>query len=473
MKVWFINPPNLKGIGYIREGRCMQRVDVWATAWPPLSLATCAAVVKKQGIEVRLNDCVVEKIDIVQLKEKLLSFHPRLMVMSTGTPSIKNDLGIIKHLKSVLPDLKIAIIGIHGTVLPDYCFQTMKDLDFIVRGEPEYTVRDLVFTIRDKKDISNVKGISYLRKGQIIHTSNRIFIENLDKLPYPAWNLIDRNKYLIPFTKRPFLSICPSRGCPYDCTFCVSNLYYGRKPRCRSPMNIVDELEWNKEKFGVNDFLFWSESFSINRNFCMNIAEEILKRNLKIRWVCNSRVDNVDYEMLKRFKKAGCWMISYGIETGNQKVLDSFKKGITIKQSETAIALAKKAGLSVVAHCIFGGPEESKATIQKTITFVKKTGVDFAQFYCTVPFPGSKLYKQAKEHNWINTNDWTKFEQNFSVLDTEKIKAKEIMDLRKKAYLSFYLRGRVLFNVLCNFFPWWKVTVFIRTIKNFVKGCRN
>lgn len=469
MKVWFINPPTLNGTGYIREGRCMQRINSWTTSWPPLSLATCAAVIRGQGIEVELNDYAVEKINMMQLKKKLLSFCPDLIIMSTATPSIKNDFKIIKHLKLVLPDLKIAIIGIHGTVLPDYCFQTTKDLDFVVRGEPEYTVRDLALAIRDKNDVSNVKGISYLRKGQIIHTSNRIFIENLDKLPYPAWDLINRSKYLIPFTKREFLSICPGRGCPYGCTFCVDNIYYGRKLRCRSPGSVVDELEWDKEEFGVDDFLFWSEAFTVDKDFCIAIAEEILKRNLKIRWVCNSRVDRVDYKMLKRFKEAGCWMISYGIESGDQKVLESIKKGTTVKQAQRAVDLAKKIGLSVIAHCIFGGLEESKETIKKTISFVKRMDVDFVQFYCTVPFPGTKLYEEAKRYNWINTNDWSRFEQKNSVLDTEKISAKEIMSLRRKAYIYFYLRIRVIFKILCNFFSLRKGKIFVKTIKNFIK----
>lgn len=196
-----------------------------------------------------MNDYAAEKIDIKQLKEKLLSFHPQLVIMSIGTPSIENDLKIIKCLKSVLPDLKVAVIGVQGTILPDYCFQTADSLDFIVRGEPEYTIRDLAIAIRKKGDISSVRGISYFKDGQVVHNLNRVFIENLNKLSFPAWDLIDRNKYLLPFSNRAFLSICPSRGCPYECTFCVDNIYYGKKLRCRFPENVVNELKWDEEKF--------------------------------------------------------------------------------------------------------------------------------------------------------------------------------------------------------------------------------
>lgn len=180
-------------------------------------------------------------------------------------------------------------------------------------------------------------------------------------------------------------------------------------------------------------------------------------------------MDSVDYEMLKKFKDAGCWMISYGIESGDQEVLDSIKKGTTVEQAERAVNLTKKAGLSVIAHCIFGGPKETKKTIQKTIKFVKRIGVDFAQFYCTVPFPGSKLYEQAKEHNWINTNNWENFEQNYSILNTKNITAKKIMFFRRRAYLHFYFHPKRIYNILKKLKSKRAFLNFIRMVKDFLR----
>jgi radical SAM superfamily enzyme YgiQ (UPF0313 family) len=158
-------------------------------------------------------------------------------------------------------------------------------------------------------------------------------------------------------------------------------------------------------------------------------------------------VDNVDLELLTKIKKAGCWMIGYGIESANQGVLDSVKKGIDIEDTARAVRLSREAGLEVVAHCIIGFPRDTRETILETIEFVKKLNIDYAQFYCAVPFPGSEFYKEAKDKGWIGSSDWRMFEQNFSVLNTPNLSAKEIMQLRNFAYRSFYFRPRVIFKI--------------------------
>ncbi len=448
MKTCFVNPPSANGMKQIREGRCMLSAGAWSSLWAPISLALCAAIVRNNGIEVKLIDCVAAKVTFYGLSQIIKNYLPDLVIINTSTASIKEDLFTVNNIKNINPEIRTAIIGIQGTVLTEECFQMSPGLDFIVRGEPEYTVCDLALAIKDNKDISQVKGASYRKNGEIIHNPSREFIKNMDKLPYPAWDLIDLSNYTLPFNNKRFLLVIPARGCLHKCTFCNSKVYYGNNLRLRSVKNVVDELEWAKNKFGIENFLFWTESFTLNKKYALGVAEEILRRKLKISWICNSRVDDVNEEILGTFKEAGCWMIGYGIESGDENVLIKTKKGIHINQAIRAVDLAKKNGLQVVAYYVLGLPGETKKSIKKTIKLANKLDTDFAQFYCAVPYPGSELYEEAKDRKWINTDNWTKFEQNYSVLDLDSVTAKEVMSFRKKAYLYFYLHPKRLYRIL-------------------------
>jgi len=468
MKVLLINPPASDGVKIVREGRCMQRQGAWTSTWPPITLALCGSILEKENIQVKLTDCIIKNIDFNSLKKQIGEFSPNLIILNTSTPSIESDLAIPKLAKEILPEVKVAALGIHVTALPEECLNLSSSLDYCIRGEPEFIVKDLTLALRDGGSIKGISGLSYRTDGKIIHNKDREFISNLDELPFPAWHLIDPRDYRMPFKNVPFLLIATSRGCPYKCTFCADKAFYGTKLRLKSPKRVVDELEWVKKRFGVAEFLFWSESFTINNNFVIEICKEILSRELKVSWVCNSRVDNVNLSLLRKIKEAGCWMIGYGIESGNQKILDSVKKGTTLKQIREAVQWAKEAGLEVTGHCILGLPWETQETIKQTINFTIELDLDFAQYYCAVPFPGSKLYTQALEQNWINTTKWTKFEQNFSVLDLPNINADKIMELRRWAFKKFYLRKKIILKTLKRIKSFNQLKTFIRMIKDFL-----
>ncbi|OGD56203.1 hypothetical protein A2V71_03335 [Candidatus Berkelbacteria bacterium RBG_13_40_8] len=335
-------------------------------------------------------------------------------------------------------------------------------------GEPEDTILELAKKIRAEKNFDDVLGITWRKGKKILKNPDRPWIKNLDELPFPAWHLINKNNYIMPFTDKPFFLVATGRGCPYQCLFCADKAYYGQKLRLRSPKRIIDELEYNQKRYGVSDFLFWTESFTINENFAWQVCEEIIARGLKVSWVCNSRVDNVDLKLLKKFKQAGCQMIGYGIESGSQEVLNRARKGTTLEQTIRAVTLAKQADLEVTGHCIVGLPGETKETIRQTEKFVASLGLDFAQFYCAVPFPGSDLYFLAKKKNWIISDDWSLYEQNFSVLSYKKLRADQIMNLRQQAYKNFYLSPRTIINTLLRLRSPKEIWKFIFMAKDFI-----
>lgn len=443
MKTYLINPPASEGVKIVREGRCMQRKGAWAAVWAPISLATMAAVLENEGFKVKLDDCIVNEINFPELQNKFKGFKPDLVVINTATPSIVSDLQVASLAKKANKRCKTIAFGIHVTALPEESLKMEKDLDVVVRGEPEMTIKEISLAMKKGRGLEKIRGVSYRQGKKIIHNLPRPPLENLDELPFPAWQHIRIERHLMPFKNVPFLLIATGRGCPYLCKFCADRTFYGTKLRLRSPKRIVDEIEWVIKRFDVKDFLFWSESFTINRQFSKRVAEEIIRRGLKVHWVCNSRVDNVDYPLLKQFAQAGCWMIGFGIESGDQRTLDLMNKGTTLEQAKKAVQDAHRAGLEVTGHCLLGYPGESQKTIEKTVEFAKSLNLDFVQFYCVVPFPGSELYKKARKEGWLTTDDWCFFEQNFSVLTTPELRTDQIMKLRGKAYRSFYLRPKI------------------------------
>lgn len=468
MKIYLINPPAYQGVKIVREGRCMQRRGAWTAVWAPVSLATIAAVLENEGFKVKLDDCIVNEIDFPQLQQKFKQFKPDLVVINTATPSIIGDLRVASLAKKANKNCLTVAFGIHVTALPEESLQMEPALNCVVRGEPEITIKEIALAIRKKRGLEKVKGISFKKGKKIIHNPDRPPLENLDELPFPAWQHIKIERHLMPFKNSPFLLVATGRGCPYRCKFCADKTFYGMRLRLRSPKSVVDEIEWVGKKFGVKDFLFWSESFTINRQFAQSVAQEIIRHRLKVSWVCNSRVDNVDYPLLKKFAQAGCWMIGYGIESGSQEILDKMNKGTTLVQAKKAVQDAHRAGLEVTGHCVIGYPGETKKTIQKTLEFTKKIGLDFSQFYCAVPFPGSDLFDLAKKENWITSEDWGLFEQNFSVLTTPNLKAEEVMELRRQAFNNFYLRPKIIWQTIKRIRSLGDLKQFFWMVKDFI-----
>lgn len=423
----------------VREGRCMQRAGAWTAVWAPISLALTAGALEREGHSVLLTDCIVESVDSLQLAARAKKFEPDLVLLNTATPSIQGDLDQARIVKAVWPSVKVAAFGIHVTAMPDESMKLGEYVDFIIRGEPEGAVLDLV---RQGLNPQGVAGITWRRNDEIFNEPDRPPIKNLDDLPFPAWHLIDRKRYIMPFTDRKFLLIATGRGCPHRCAFCADTTFYGRGLRLRNPELVVDEMDFIGKNYGIKDFLFWSESFTLNRDYAVGVCEAIMRRGLKVKWVANSRVDNVDPELLKLMKRAGCWVIGFGAEAGTDKALALMRKKITVEQIKSAIHYTVEAKIGAVAHSVIGYPGETETDVLETIRLLKSLPLDFAQFYCAVPFPGSELYAEALDKGYIITDDWSRFEQNHSVLDTPWLSAKRVMELRGKAFREFYLRPR-------------------------------
>jgi radical SAM superfamily enzyme YgiQ (UPF0313 family) len=414
-------------------------------------LAYIAAVLEADGHRVDFHDFPAVEEGLSELSARMRLFAPDFVIWSTATQTIKNDLEIASIIKAVDPEIKTAVFGTHVTCLDRECLFQCPDLDFIIRGEPEYTAKELARALQNEARCDKIDGLSFRdAQGRICINGDRPFIDNLDALPTPAWHLLDLQPYRLPLLGRRFLMILPTRGCPFSCTFCTTHSYYGSRLRKRSVQSVIAEMHRNLTEFGIRDFFFWSDTFTIDKRYVNDLCQAIIDAKLNVSWTCNSRVDTADNRTFSLMKKAGCWMVSFGAESGCQKVLDTVGKHITPEQSRRAVKMAKKSGLKVAGHFVLGLPGDNSETIGDTIRFSTTLGLDFVQYYSAVPFPGSQLYNQALEKGWINGSkiNWSDFRQDKACLHLPELRPDEADRLRGDAYRTFYINPMNLISKL-------------------------
>lgn len=451
MKLLLLNPPTREGKGFIREGRCTQEGGVWTTLWPPISLAMLGAVLERDGHEVSALDGGALGYPRQRLLADIERDPPDAVIWSTGTPSIAGDLALADEIRAVAPQTRTAVFGTHVTALDVSCLEQTRGLDAIIRNEPEATAADWVARLDDVSSWSEVAGLSYRSGERIERNPDRPFLSDLDALPEPAWHLFDLDVYRLPLKGTRFLMVTPHRGCPYPCTYCTAQTYYGAKLRRRSVERVRDEIRRNIDVHGVRELFFWSDTFTIDKRYVMELCAAI--EPFGVSWASNSRVDTIDPELAAAMRRAGCWMISFGIESGDQASLDAAGKGASVEDAERAVHVAKDAGIKVAGHFVLGIPGETKESLDKTLALAERLPLDFEQFYCAVPFPGSRLYTEALEKGWLGDAAFDRFRQDEALLELPGLTPAEVVAYRQRAYRRFYSRPRVALGALSMLSP--------------------
>jgi anaerobic magnesium-protoporphyrin IX monomethyl ester cyclase len=444
--ILLFNPPAPGSRSYTREGRCTQEAGVWGTQWPPLTFATASALLKQDGHRVTLRDYAATGADLRSLMEDLRTLQPGFAIWSTGTPTLSSDLGMARIVRENSPESVTAVIGTHVTVRPSDALHEAA-LDAVVRGEPEGIIRDLCRYARAWTDVA---GISWRdREGTIRHNPDASLLEP-EAIPAPDWDGLDRDVYRLPLKGRRFLIAAPVRGCPYRCTFCTAPLYYGHRLRRRPVARVVDEMAAAVSRYGIREFFIWADTFTADRRYVQDLCRCILEQGLRISWACNSRVDTVDEQTLRLMKQAGLWMISFGLESGNDEILAASEKGITTAQSCEAVRMADGLGIRTAGHFMFGLPGETEETMAQTLALALSLPLDIAQFYAAAPFPGTALYEEAVREGWLNLPGPSTREcaQNRAVMELPDLPAERVDAFRRKAYRRFYLRPRAMIRVL-------------------------
>jgi radical SAM superfamily enzyme YgiQ (UPF0313 family) len=430
--------PALRG-KMVNTGRCQIRQGAGLGAWPPTDLAQLASVLRPLARRIELVDFFLKSRSEQEGSDYLARHLPDIIFVHSSTPTIQSEVSFYRRLKKRLTSVRIVFFGLHVTARPEDVLDGA--IEYVIRGEPEYTARELVRFFGDgRMSLNQIEGLSYYREGKIFHNPARPFIDNLDALPFPDRTLFTNNLYCLPHNREPFSIVQVSRGCPFKCTFCTAGLYYGYKDRRRSPANILAEVEEVTGKYGIRNYLFLSDTFNLHNDFVRALSEEIIKRRLTISWVCNSRLDLVSRETMLLMKEAGCWMISLGIESASAQVLKLAGKTFSMQQAEDAIAGAQSAGLKTFCYFVFGLPGETPETIKSTLRFIRRCRSDYAYFYTATPFPGTDFFVEAQSNGWLTSYDWSRYSHGESdVISYPHLPAAQIKKAVKKAYRVFYL----------------------------------
>lgn len=425
-----------------REDRCQQPTKdlIVIPPLPPTDLMYLAAVAENAGLEAKINDYSQNGDYEADLKE----FNPDYLVVNIATPTLEHDLDAVKKAKEICPNVITIAKGAAFLTLAERIIKEHNELDFGILGEAENTLKEIL----EDKPKAEILGLYYKENDEVKFTGNRPFIEDLDSLPFPARHLVDNNIYRRPDNNKVQATIKVSRGCPFHCFFCLATPVSGAKVRRRSPENIVAEIKECVEKYNIKNFLFWSDIFNIDKDWTMKLCQAIIDSGLKITWSANTRADTADLEMAEMMYKSGCRLVSIGVESGSQYMLEKMGKKITLNDVRRTVKVFKKAKIRIYNYFVIGLPWETEETVEETIKFAIELNSDFISFYTATPLPGSRFYDYALEHNLFDKE--TSFENAYyyPAVNTHNLSRERVFELHKSAIKRFYLRPLYILKML-------------------------
>lgn len=407
---------------------------------PSLTLASLAAPLLKAGHYVKILDLSIKN----NLPGTLKNFNPDYVGITSTTFLFNEVIKISELVKKHNKNIKIIIGGSHPSALPKKCLKDSK-ADIVMIGEGDYRLLSIV----NGKNLKQIEGIYYKKANKILYNKYKGQIEDLNSLPFPAWELFDLSKYKSPkltAKKSPVGPIETSRGCIFNCKYCNKSVF-GRKFRTKSINRVVDEMAYMLN-IGFKEIYVYDDCFTIDIKRAKKICDEIIRRKLKFNWnLCNGiRVDTVDKELFKKMKQAGCYRISFGIESGEQKILDRINKGITLKQIKKSIKLAKKAGIETLGFFMIGLPGDTIKSMEKTIKLAKELEVDIPKVGIMIPFPGTPIYDELNKGGVIKSKNWDYYNYH----NPSKIYNHELLNwnIIKEYYNKFYRKTYLNFGFI-------------------------
>lgn len=418
---------------------------------PPLNLATLAAITRKDGFRTEIIDAEFLGWDTRKTAEIILEKDFKYVAITAVTMSIHKAAELASLVKKKNKEAVILVGGVHMTALPIDTMRKHPELDIGVIGEGDETISESLCRLEDGRDLSQVKGLVFRQNGNLVVTENRPMLEDLDKLPMPAWDMLPdlRNYFRGPtycLDKLPMGLLITSRGCPSHCNFCDRSVT-GNVFRAHSAEYVMGMIREQYHRHGIRGMHIIDSNFILNKKRVRDICKLLKEEKLDFSWSCLARVNLVTPEILGLMKDAGCWRIDYGLESGSQRVLDAIHKGITVEQSRQAVKWAKEAGLRVRGFFMLGNPTDTPETIKLTIDFAKSLDIDMFHFTFYSCFPGSTMYKSIRtyghfEENWKDMSLWK------PTFIPDGMTEEELLQLQKLGFKEFYLRPKVIVNFL-------------------------
>lgn len=445
------NPPT--GL-YRRDDRCQCKIEDQTVqiTFPPIELAQIGAVLRRAGAEVLVRDYPAVGGSWDDLSRDFKAFNPDFVLFNVVTATAEIDFQTAVAAKELIgPQVITAAKGEYMEALGIEALENYPEIDFGFHGE----IEEILERFMKGEPLESLLGLVY-RTGsesnggvQIRRNPGHPIVHNLDALPFPARDLLRNEIYTSPDTGNPLTVVHGNRGCPAHCIFCPAGVISGFTVRYRSPENVLAELRECVEKYGIREFLFHGDTFTLNKKWLLSLCQLIRESGLNIRWGCNSRVDTMDDERAAAMKAAGCWVVAFGIETGNQEILDKIKKDATLEEAEAAIACCKRNGLRTHAFFVIGLPWETEETLEQTYQFARKLDTDFFDFNIAYPLPGTEFYEMAvAEGLYEQDPDQTGYAN--AAIRTYTLSSQYLTEWRRKRLLSMYLRPGYIARMLAK-----------------------
>jgi len=433
---------------------------------PPLGLCYLAAILRREGFSVQILDAPAHDLHLEQTVATIRAIPTGIIGITATTASIIRAAELARALKESGTSARILTGGPHVSALPEQTLQEFPSFDIGVINEGEYTIVDLVRCLTSQGDLASVAGIIYRENFSLHKTEPRPLIANLDELPFPAWDMLPYlPRYYKPaphsYYQLPSATLMTSRGCNGTCTFCARP-FMGERYRSNSPEYTLGMIDYLVKQYGIRDIMFYDDNFLLDRKRVTSICEGILQRGYKITWSCLARTDVMPEDFFKLIRKAGCWQIAYGIESGDQTILDNIKKRSTIERTLAMIRKANEAGIHTRGYFMIGCPGETPQTINRTIDFITKSGLrDFHVTFCT-PMPGAELFTTAAHYGTFDC-DWKKLGFWEPVFIPFGMTKDQLIASHRRMFRKFYLRPSVIGRYLIKIMT--RPTIAVNIIK--------
>lgn len=415
--------------------------------FPPLDIAYLAAMLEEAGHECRIEDYPASGGTWAAYHSAIESWRPDLVILAVTEPTLANDLAAVEVAREAWPECRVAARGEVFLTRDREVLEGHPQLDYVGRGECD----ESLVAAAGGGPLSDLAGLTWRDGERIVRNPEATLIADLEALPLPARHLLNNSLYRSPATRQPMTTIQTARGCPAECIFCPVPVLYGKKVRYRSPESILREIEACVERYGIREFLFHADTFTLNRRWTIDICKLLVERQLPIRWYCNSRVDTIDAERLRWMKQAGCQVIGFGIECGNDAGLAAMKKGANVEQARRAVALCREYGIKSHAFFSFGFPWDTEETLEQTLAFAHELDPDFFDFNIAFPLPGTELHSRVATESLLHAPDGGR-NGGYAVaaLRTRTLSPEKLEAFRRRALWSMYLRPHYVMRTLAG-----------------------
>lgn len=465
MDVLFIIPP----FGFKKEGETLRQKPGFM---PAIGIALIATILENDGHKVKVLDMQVNNLTETELVAYVKEFNPSIVSLSIldATNSIVKK--IINVVKSNISQIKIICGGVHSSIYPKETLTENPNIDYIIYGEAEHTMKELVNALENRKNISKILGVYYRENNDIFFTGYRPIVTNLDEFPMPSRRFFDLKKYVPTpnqYKRLPATNMITARGCTYSlCTFCFESTKFVRDKGYRriSVEKAIEEIKYLIKDYSIREIAFWDDEFLLGGNWVEEFCNAIITEGIDITWSCYGKVNFVNPHILRKMRKAGCWNIFYGFESGNQELLNITKKGQTLDMIKNAVRWTNDEDIEIRGSFILGLPGETPEMGQKTVDFALGLNIDYGEFHLNTPYGGTEMEamcKSGKYGTYYGDKGFDNFTQcSVIFLPKDYEKPEQLVKLRNDAYRKFYLRQKYL----------WLKLKRLRTTEDFLRYIR-